>query len=403
MTLKRTILVLIAFSTIPLLQGFDTTANHIYKYLLTDKVFNELYFKVYDLAFNLMSALGLLIGGLAVDKWNIKRLVTINVIGLSLVSLVLQFTDSIVLIVVQRLIMAFVFGSLIMSFKVLLTDMSMPGHRGKILFAFLGVGTIGGLVFYVASLLEPNNINVGITYAQFQIATALLPLLLLFISRYMPARPERHKIHTFKYLFKPQQRIILLVMIVFALLISFANSNLFFYVASHIAFEEEIYYSNIIPQVIGLLALISGILSIDRFGRLGLLKIGFIALITSAVANIIVSVFVDQVIVVYVFLNLYQFLYSYTVASTVIILVLEYLPGPVRGRGMVLLAFTWWLPDILNNYMNSTLIFHSDYNVAISSVIIIVVLISVRYMLQGRLLETNGLKPDEIKSKLNIE
>ena len=173
--------------------------------------------------------------------------------------------------------------------------------------------------------------------------------------------------------------------------------------ASHIAFEEEIYYSNIIPQVVGLLALISGILSIDRFGRLGLLKIGFIALITSAVANIIVSVFVDQVIVVYVFLNLYQFLYSYTVASTVIILVLEYLPGPVRGRGMVLLAFIWWLPDILNNYMNSTLIFHSDYNVAISSLIIIVVLISVRYMLQVRLLETNGLKPDEIKRKLNIE
>jgi MFS family permease len=357
------------------------------------------------MSFSLASALGVLIGGFAVDKWNFRKLIMINLVVLSISSLILQFYDSFILILLQRIILGFSFGFLIIIFEVLITKLVESKHRGKFLFGFLNVSIIGSIIYLIFRyffLVKTGDYN--LSYAQYQTPYIFIPLLILLVIRYLPIlqNTESNIHYPIKHLFSPNQRIIIIVMIILAMLTSFANTNLYIYVSSQITFDEDKEILYLIPKILGTLAMILGVLTIDLIGRKGLIKYGLIALICSATANIVISLVTDKPLLIFGFLNLYYFLYLYTIATTSVIIILEYLPNQIRGRGMVLFSLICWLPYGLSNVINMTYIFDSKLNIMISSLIILTTLVISFILIRKYLIETKGLSLDDIRLKLNL-
>ena len=406
MSLKKSVFILIILSIIPILMGYDSQLSFYYEHLISNQHYSNYHVEIYKLCFSLASSIGLLVGAFAVDKWNLRKFVMIILILLSLSSLLLQFYNSYAFILFQRFILGFSSGFLLISFKVFITDMADSKHRGKFLFFFLGASLFGTVVFQILNynfLIVSDNVN--FSYASLQIPFIIFPLFLFFVIRHLPNNSSvvSNNLYSLKYLFKPKQKILILTMVFLVILTSFANSNLYFYVSSQIISNQQNDFLYMLPIIIGTLATILGIIFIDIFGRRGLIKFGIIALIISSSTNLAVSLITDEPLIIIGFLNLYSFLFSFAIISTSFIIILEYLPSQIRGRGMLLFAIIWWVPNIINNYLNTTLIFNSKYNVAISSSIILTTLIISLVITRRHLIETKGLSLEEIKSRIDIE
>ena len=406
MSFKKSFPILVILSIIPILQGYDSNANMEYGTLLMKYNLSNLHLGYYRMAFTLASMIGALIGGMAVDKWNLRRLAIIILIALSSSSLVLQFYDSFVLIFIHRCILGFSFGFLVLSFQVFLVDIASTKHRGKILFIFLGASIIGSLIYLAFRYFFVVKSNTySLTYPQYQIPYIVLPLLIFFVIRYLPGtiNTDSEKVYPFKYLFRPKQKVLIYAMVILAILTSLANSNLYIYVSSQIVFDNNAEFLYLIPMIIGVAATVLGIVTIDVFGRKSLLKFGIIALIISATTNILIPLITKQPMVILGFLHLYYFIFQFTIITTSTIIILEYLPKQIRGRGMILFAIIYSVPNGINNFLNKTFIFESNYNVIISSLIILTTLIICLMLIRKHLIETKGLLFNEIKSRINIE
>lgn len=403
MRTKRTVPILLILSIIPILQGFDNSASIIYRHLLMQEGSLNMYFQLFNLSSFLALSIGLLIGGLAIDKWNYKKLVLIDLIGLSIISLFLQFNDSYVFVIIQRFVLGFSFGFLMLSFKVYLTEIAEPKHRGKVLYAFLNISIIGTLIYqFIFSYFEINFLDTNLSYAHFQIPFIILPLLVLSIIHHLPdsQSSESNKSYTIRYFFKQNQRNLLLVMFVMAILLSFTNTGL---ITSQISMDAKNEYMHIIPMLIWLLAAILGISTIDYLGRKRLLKFGINILMFLAVSNIVIPFVTDNQMITLGFNYLYSFFVIYAITTTATIIILEYIPAQVRGRGMIIFAFICWLPSTINNTFIYPSIFNSENKITIVYVISLIVLITSIFLIRRRLIETKGLSLKENKNKIDLK
>ncbi|MBK3518653.1 MFS transporter [Carboxylicivirga marina] len=333
----------------------------------------------------------------------LKKIALVDLIGLSVVSLILQFNDSFILIILQRFVLCFTFGYLMIGFKVLITEVANPLHRGKILFGFLNISIVGVLIYrYWYGSFEINIAELDITYAHLQIPYFILPLLILLVIKYLPGSRinESRNALTFSYFFKPIRKKLLLAMIVLAILLSFANSQLFFLMLLQKSIDVQRNYIDTISLAIWLVAAITGVLSIDYFGRKGLLQFGMIALMIFAAIIIVVSLVANSPMVVWVSICLYYFLSIYTITTTATIIILEYLPNAIRGRGMILFALICWVPNTINNAAIYPSIFDSEYLVYIVSITSLVVLITSYFLFENRLVETKKMSLDKIETAI---
>ncbi|MDE5416817.1 sugar porter family MFS transporter [Labilibaculum sp. DW002] len=404
MSLKKSVFVLLILSIIPILMGYDSQLSTHYEHLLANQQHPSYYVDIFNFCFSLPASIGLLVGAFAVDKWNVRKFVTIILALLSASSLLLQFLDSYGFLLSQRFVLGFSSGFLLISCKVFITDIADPKHRGKFLFFFLGASTIGFVSFQIFNSYF-YEILADFSYASLQIPFIILPLFLFFIIRYLPNNSSvpKNNLYSLKYLFKPKQRVLILIMVLVATLTTFANWNLYFYVSSQIIFEQQNDLLGLLPTFTGIAGTIFGFIFIDIFGRRGLLKFGIIALIICSATNLVVSLITAEPLLIFGFLYLYSFLFSFTILSTGFIIILEYLPSQIRGRGMLLFSIIWWVPDTINNILNKTLILDSNYNVAISSLIILTTLTISLVITRRHLIETKGLSLEAIKNRINIE
>ena len=404
MSLKKSVFVLLILSIIPILMGYDSQLSSYYGILISNQQLPSYYVDIFNMCFNLTASIGLLVGAFAIDKWNVRKFVTIILALLSVSSLLLQFYDSYAFILFQRFVLGFSSGFLLISCKVFITDIADPKHRGKFLFFFLGASTIGFVSFQIFNSYFYLTLA-DFSYANFQIPFIILPLFLFFIIRDLPNNSSvvSNDLYSFKYIFKPKQKVLLLIMLLLALLTTFANSNLYFYVTSRIIFEQQNELLGLFPTFTGVTGTIFGFIFIDIFGRKGLLRFGIIALIISAATNIVVSVITDDPYIIIGFFYLYSFLFSFAIISTSFIIILEYLPSQIRGRGMLLFTIIWWIPNAINNILNTRLIIDSKYNVIISSLILLTTLTISLVITRRHLIETKGLSLEEIKNRINIE
>jgi MFS family permease len=399
MKTKTTILILLALSIIPILKGFDNSASIIYRHLLMQEGTLIWHLQLFNLSSFLALSIGLLIGGLAIDKWNFKKLVLIDLIGLSVFSTIIQFNDSYLFVITQRFILGFSLGFLLIGFKVFLCQIAEPKHRGKLLYAFINASIIGTLIYHIVfSYFDMNIVFPSLSYAQFQSPFIVLPWMVLLIKRYLPDsnKSESDKSYTIGYFFKPGQKILILVMFVLAILLSFANSSL---MVSQLAMDTNNEYAHINPTLTWLLAFVFGVFTIDYFGRKGLLKFGISALIVCAVLILVISFVTNYQMITSALIYLYNFLFIYTISTTSTIIILEYLPSPIRGRGMVLFAFICWIPTTINFTFIYPSFFNSEHKLTILSVISLIALVSSLILIRKRLIETTGLSFEEIKDK----
>ncbi|TLX74583.1 sugar porter family MFS transporter [Labilibacter sediminis] len=406
MNIRKSIIIFVTLSIIPVLQGFDNNASSIYRNLLFHNGSPVFYSQLFNLVSFLAMSLGVLIGGVAIDKWNVKRFILVDLICLSIFSFVLQFSDSYPIILVQRFILAFSFGSLLISFKVFLTEVLESKNRGKLLFAFLNISIIGTLGYQLwLNYFEIDILNLSISYAQLQIPFIALPLLVLLVFKYLsgPKKLEVNKSMSIKYLFRPKQRILVTIMIAMAILLSFANSQLVSLMNIQVLAGYNNEYMLAIPTLSWFVAIVLGVLSIDYFGRTNLINFGIVALIICSVFNIITSFALSSSAISLVLLSLYNFIVLYAISTTTVVVVLEYLPRPVRGRGMILFTLFCWLPNTINNGVIYPFIKQSSYQVAIVSAISLTALLIGWYLLRKRLIETKGLSLNDIKNKIEIE
>lgn len=384
--------------------GYDSQLSTHYEHLFANQQLPSYYVDIFNFCFSLAASIGLLFGAFAVDKWNVRKFVTIILALISASSLLLQFLDSYGYILFQRCVLAFSSGFLLISCKVFITDIADPKHRGKFLFFFLGASTIG----YVSIQNFSYYFHVTLadfSYASLQIPFIILPLFLFFIIRDLPNNSNAHKNNPYSltYLLKPKQRILILIMVLVAILTSFANFNLYFYVSSLILFEQNNELLGLFPAFTGIAGTIFGFIFIDIIGRRRLLKFGIIALIICSATNLVVSIITDESLLIFGFLYLYSFLFSFTILSTGFIIILEYLPSQIRGRGMLLFSIIWWISDTINNILNKTLILDLEYNVAISSLIMLTSLSIGFVIVKKHLIETKGLSLVEIKNKIGVQ
>ena len=406
MSSKKSLFILIVLSIIPILQGYDSHVRIEYGILLLKYNLTNFHIDFFKMTFPLGTMIGALIGGFLVDKRGLRRLISSILITVSAFSLILQFIDFYALITIHRFTLGLMIGLLVICSKVYITDIADSKHRGKFLFYFLSasiIGSVSYMIFRYFLLVKSNNFS--FTYSSYQIPYILLPLLVLFVVRFLPDNRANASevIYNLKYFFRPKQRILIYTMIILAILTSFANSNLFVYVSSQITFKQEADFFHLIPTGLGFLATILGILTIDKLGRKGLLIIGLYILILSAISNIVVSVITDNPVIILAFLHLYYFSFLFTIITTSTIIILEYLPTQIRGRGIILFAIICWVPNGIVNIINKSFIFESKNNIIISSIIVLTTLVVMIFLVRKFLIETKGLSLDEVKSELSIE
>jgi MFS family permease len=406
MSSKKSFFILIILSVIPVLQGYDSHVRIEYGILLMKYNLSNFHIDFFKSTFPLGTMIGALIGGFLVDKKDLRTLISSILITASVLSLVIQFVDFFALLTLHRFVLGFMIGFLVICSKVYITDIADSKNRGRFLYYFLSasiIGSVSYLIFRYFVLVKSNNFS--LTYSYYQIPYIILPLLVLFVVRFLPNNrdEESNVIYNLKYFFRPKQRILIYSMIILAILTSFANANLFVYVSSQITFKQEADFFHMIPTGLGILAAISGIITIDILGRKGLLMLGLFILIVSAISNIVVSVITDNPVIILAFLHLYYFSFLFTIITTSTIVILEYLPTQIRGRGIIIFAIICWVPNGIVNVLNKSVIFDSKNNIIISSIIVLTTLVAMIFLVRKFLIETKGLLLDEIKSELNIE
>ena len=199
MNLKKNIFLLIILSLVFILKGLDSQASVYYEMLLMKLNITYLQLGYFETAFSFSFAIGVLIGGFIVDKWNMKKMCVILIIILSSSSLILQFYNPYYMIVLHRFILGYSLGFFLISFKAFYTDLAIDKHRGKLLFILLNSSFIGSILFIsLRSIIFSKTGDFDISYESYQIPFIILPLFIFFIVRQIPDNSTSNRSPSFK-------------------------------------------------------------------------------------------------------------------------------------------------------------------------------------------------------------
>lgn len=390
MTLKNNITILILFILIFILEGFDSSISRFYGLYISYQNQSNLSYEILEGIIGWASMIGALIGGIATDKWNLRLLSIINILVLSVSSLILHFYSPFFIIITQKIIVGFTLGFLIISIKGVFPDFSLNAHRGKLLFILLNGTFIASILYLLVSyLISSKTDSMDLLFQYYHVPFFVLPLLVLFAYRCIPNNLQNKKTVTFNYLFKPDQRGLLYIVLLMAILSSFALPFGYFSISSKIILENpENNFLQLLHHIVSLSAVFLGIFLIDKLGRKRLLIFGIISAGISGIIIIVISFFIDNSMVIFGTLYLYGF-FSFFIIPTTYIIILEYLPSGIRGRGLIVYGILIWIFTRVSAAI-SNLFTDSQHNLLIISIILVSVLSIALYFVKKLLLETNG-------------
>ncbi len=403
MTLKKSILILILISLIPLLKGLDSSISRLFEYFLYNRSFNSSQVQIFEMLFTLGFAVGSLLGGIGIDLWNPKKLLTYSILAIVIPSGIIQILDINALIIIHRFILGAFLGFLMILLQVYLFEIAPTKHKGKFLIIFFLTGSIGGLGLYAYQSIFMADSNVAdLKYVYSQLPYAVFPLLILFIIRQIPNKlyTDKLKYPDLKSVFLMNKKFILIILILLSIISVYGNAHMYFFVTSHLMFENNLESIWSITSYSGTFGSIISIFLIDSVGRKKLFLFGCKALILISFINSIVFLFLSNFYVIFGLVNLYFFLFSLAISMSVLIIILEYLPSGYRGRGLIIFSIISWIPNGLNKIYLNALSVEWKYTLSTSSIVIFGVLITGYLIIRKYLIDTKGLTLDEIESKI---
>lgn len=403
MTLKKSILILILISIIPLLKGLDSSISRLFEYFLYNRSFNSSQVQIFEMLFTLGFAIGSLLGGIGTDLWNPKKLLIYSILLIVIPSGIIQILDINALIIIHRFILGAFLGFLMILLQVYLFEIAPTRHKGKFLILFFLAGNIGGLGLYAYQSIFIADGNVSdLKYVFSQLPYAVFPLLILFIIRQIPNKLYTNKLKypDLKSVFLMNKKFILIILILLSIISVFGNAHMYFFVTSHLKFENKLYSLSAITSYSGTFGLVISIFLIDSIGRKRLFLFGCKSLIIISFINAVVFLFISNFYVILGLVNLYFFLFSLTISMSILIIILEYMPSGYRGRGLIIFSIISWIPNGLNKIYLNVLNVEWKYTLSISSIVIFGVLITGYLITRKYLVDTRGLTLDEIESKI---
>lgn len=404
MKLKTYILIIILIGIIPMLKGFDSQTSSLFGYYLSNGSYTSFQVQFFKMLFALGFAIGSIIGGIGVDKWNPKKLLIYSIITISLASVIVQVVDINACIIIHRFILGGILGLLMILLQVYLFEISPTNHRGKFLTIFYLVGIIGGLgyIAFISIFLKGKSLT-EIEYIRFQLPSAILPLLVLFVVKYIPNKlyTDNIKYSNLKSVFFTNNKFILTTMIVLTIISVFVNPNMYSYVSTHMLLKSDFNLILALTAYSGAIGSLICVFLIDSVGRRKLFLLGCRLLIILSFINIIAFLFISNTDLIIGFISFYLFSYSLTLGMTTFIIILEYLPNGYRGRGLIIYSIFNWGVNTLNNSYIKLFDLESKYSLSIASIVIFGILITGHFIIRKYLIETKGLTLNEIESKIN--
>lgn len=406
MTFKKSLLILVFISIIPLLKGYDCSVSRIFEIFFNNLSLNNAQIQLFDMLFTLGFAMGSLLGGIGIDLWNPKKLVVYSVLSIVIPSGIIQVWDIPVLIIGHHVILGTFLGLLMVLFQVYLFEMAPTNHKGKFLVLFYLAGNIGEFSFY--ALLPVFSIEGNLSdlkYGFTQLPFAVLPLLVLLILRHIPQKlyPNPLQDAGLKRVFLGNKKFIPVILVLLATMAVFGNAGVYFFATSPLVFENLPEWIWTITSLSGTLGSVLSIFLIDSVGRKKLFLFGCKALMIISFVNSFVFMFLSNFYVVFGLVNLYFFLFSLTIGMSIRIIVLEYLPSGYRGRGLIMYSVVSWIPLVLNRGYINLLDVKSAYTLSISSFVLFGIIITGYLIARKYLIDTKGMSLDEIESAITIK
>ena len=403
MRLKKSILILIFISIIPLLNGFNSSISRLFEFSLYNSSFNNAQIQIFDFLFTLGFAVGSLLGGIGIDLWNPKKILIYSVLAIVIPSGIVQFIDNNALIIGQRFILGTFLGLLLILLQVYLFETAPANHKGKFLVLFFLAGGIGGSLFYAfQSFFIIDNKLSSFYYARSILPFIVFPLLIFIVIRQIP-----NKLYTgnlryadLKSVFLMHKRYILIVFILLSTIVVFGNASMYFFVTSHLIIDNNLESVWAINSISTTLGAIVGIFLIDSVGRKRLFLFGCKALIFISFVNSIIFLFINNFYVIVGLVNLYSFLFSITISVSILIIVFEYLPSGYRGRGLIIYSIICWIPQTLNKLYLHIHDIKSPYTLSISSFVVFGIVLAGYFIIRKYLIDTRGLTLDEIELRI---
>lgn len=403
MTTKKSLLILVFISIIPLIKGYDSSVSKIFEFFLNNRSFNNAQIQIFDMLFILGFAMGSLLGGIGIDLWNPKKLVVYSVLSIVISSGIMQLWDANAIIIGHRFILGTFLGLLMVLFQVYLFEITPTNHKGKLLVIFFLAGSIGWFGFYALHpifTVDGNLSNLKYTYTQ--LPYAILPLLVLLIIRHIPNKlyPNHLNDAGLKRVLLGNKKFIPVILVLLSTIAVFGNANVYFFATSQLIFENKVEWIWTITSLSGILGSIISILLIDKVGRKKLFLFGCKALILISFVNSFVFLFINKFYWVFGLVSLYYFLFSLTIGMSALIIVLEYLPSKYRGRGLIVYSVVSWIPHVLKKVYINVLDIKSPYTLSISSLVIFGIILTGFFFIRKYLIDTKGLTLDEIESAI---
>ncbi len=406
MTFKKSLLILVFISMIPLLKGYNSSVSRIFEIILNNLSLNNAQIQLFDMLFALGFAMGSLLGGIGIDLWNPKKLVVYSILSIVIPSGIIQFWDITALIIGHHVILGFSLGLLMVLFQIYLFEMVPTYHKGKFLVLFFLAGSIGGFSFYALQPVFSIEGNLSdLKYGLTQLPFAVLPLLVLLIIRHIPHKlyPNHLKDGGLKRVFLGNKKFIPVILVLLSTMAVFGNAGVYFFATSHLVSENRLEWIWTITSLSGTLGSVLGIFLIDSVGRKKLFLFGCKALIGVSLVNSFVFLFLSNFYVVFGLVSLYFFLFSLTIGMSIRIIVLEYLPSGYRGRGLIIYSIVSWIPLVLNRVYINLLDVKSAYTLSISSFVLFGIIITGYLIARKYLIDTKGMTLDEIESAITIK
>jgi MFS family permease len=239
----------------------------------------------------------------------------------------------------------------------------------------------------------------NINYSTLYLPIVILPIFFIgFINKvdFSRQREKARKVKL-KELFQAKLKFVIYTMFIFAIVAGFGNYSMINYYYGRELSTNELH---LLPTVVSIFAAVLSLVLIDRIGRKKILEIGGIGLILLSIILLIAVNLTKQVIPVLVILHLYLFTYVFSFGSVMNILILEYLPTKIRGRGLLVYYLITWIP----NYLATTFFLRLSENAVTNSTIIIAIMLIVSLIgyifARNKLIETNGLKLEDIDNQI---
>jgi len=400
MNLKKNIIILTILSVVPYMIGLNTGASMSYGLLLNKFELSNLQIETFKSIFTFGLAIGGLIGGIAVDKWNRKKQLIIIALFTSIISGLIQLFNGFEFIFIHRILLGFSFGFMTMTIQVQIVELFIPKHRGKFLAIYFMAGVLGNLTynlisFYFFREAFPDKL----TYELLQIPYIFLPLLILLVINIIPKNsPISNNINVnIKSIFRPKLRLILNTMIILSIITVFAGLSSYMYQASRIIMDLDLH---LYPLLIGFAASFICIFFIDSLGRKKLLYYGSISLMVITLINTILFQVIENNVVIISLIFIYMFLFTLTFNVTVSLLILEYLPSKIRGRGIIIFHIISWIPNFLFNIGFMKIFLNLNSNLSFASGIMFITLLLGVFFIKRQLFETKKLSLETIENKI---